>query len=279
MALYLLIILKLTFYSFMLRRCSVIIFLLVVYVVPVKAQQVLPGVTVKNLGGQIIISWINNYKTPVSNISIQRSYDSLKNYTTIGSVLNPLNIENGYADVNAPYNKMYYRIFVSFEGGKYEFSETARPVKEVMVAAVDSTNIEADSVNPFLVRDNWIAKPSIKPEIKNNGIVTRPITPALETNTEIITYPSRRIYTNRDNTITITLANAETKKYTIKFFDENNNALFELNKVTESYLVIEKVNFKHAGWFYFEVYESGKLIERNRFYVPKDGKNGQGPSK
>ena len=94
------------------------------------AQDTLPRITVKNISGQIIVSWVNNYKAPVTAINIQRSYDSLKNYTTIGSVLNPQNFENGYADAAPPYNKMYYRVFVSFEGGTYVFSKVVRPVKE-----------------------------------------------------------------------------------------------------------------------------------------------------
>lgn len=268
----------------MLRRSFLLTIAISFLALSVAAQETLPGITVKNIGGQIIVSWVNNYKAPVANISIQRSYDSLKNYTTIGSVLNPLNVENGYADVKPPYNKMYYRVFVSFEGGKYEFSKVARPVKEIMTVTTTApdtvtTTGTTEPVNPFLVKDNWIAKPNGKPEIKTGGIITKPSLPPLETNTEIITYPSRRIFTNKENAVTIALANAETKKYTVKFFDEQEAFLFELNKITESYLIIEKVNFKHAGWFYFEVYDGSKLIERNRFYVPKDGKNAQVPGK
>lgn len=273
------------------RRSILLTIIISVLALTAAAQETLPGITVKNIGGQIIVSWVNNYKTPVANISIQRSFDSLKNYSTIGSVLNPMNIENGYADVKPPYNKMYYRVFVSFEGGTYAFSNVERPVKEIIpetVITADTAKAGAAGVggivtqepfNPFLVKDNWIAKPNAKPEIKNGNIITKPSLPPLETNKEVITYPSRRIFTNKDNAVTITLANAETKKYTVKFFDENEVFLFELNKITESYLIIEKVNFKHAGWFYFEVYDAGKLIERNRFFVPKDGKNPQVPGK
>lgn len=262
------------------------------FAVSLTAQETLPGISVKNLSGQIIVSWVNDYKLPVANISIQRSYDSLKNYTTIGSVLNPQNIENGYADVKPPYNKMYYRVFVSFEGGTYVFSKITRPVKEIIQeepvtktadtvttkAAAAGGIITEEPFNPFLVKDNWIAKPTTEqPKIKNGGIISKPQLPVLETKAEIITYPSRRIYTTKDNSIAIVLNEAETKRYTVKFFDENDVFLFELNKVTESYLIIEKVNFKHAGWFNFEVYESGKLVEKNKFYVPKDGKNQQVP--
>jgi len=210
---------------------------------------------------------------PVSNISIQRSYDSLKNYSTIGTVLNPQNTENGYADVNPPYNKMYYRVFVSFEGGNYIFSNVARPVKEIIEEVVE------DTLRPFLVKENWTAQPINDPS-KPKLVTIQPKTPLpkLETNAEIITYPSRRIYTAKDNNVAIVLPEAEMKKYTVKFFNENESPLFEINKITEPYLIIEKVNFVHAGWFHFEVYENGKLVEKNKFFIPKDGKS-QVPNK
>ncbi len=261
---------------------------LLLFAVSATAQETLPGITVKNISGQIIVSWVNDYKIPVANISIQRSYDSLKNYSTIGSVLNPQNTENGYADVKPPYNKMYYRVFVSFEGGTYAFSKIVRPVKEVIpepeVVVKSDTGkagaagaggvITEEPSNPFLVKDNWIAKPAGDPaKIQNGGIVSKTQLPKLETNPELITYPSRRIYTGKDNNVVIALPNAETKKYSIKFFDENEIFLFELNKITESYLIIEKVNFIKSGWYHFDIYENGKLVEKNKFFVPKDGKN------
>ncbi|MEI8059659.1 MAG: hypothetical protein WCG67_05830, partial [Ferruginibacter sp.] len=247
------------------------------FAVTAAAQDTLPNITVKNLSGQIIVSWVNNYKAPVSTINIQRSYDSLKNYTTIGSVLNPQNIENGYADATPPYNKMYYRVFISFEGGTYLFSNIVKPIKEKLPASLMQL---VDSLHPFLERENWAVKSTInnalKPKslaleklsgviteadesrrpllskgnwaaqgtITNNvkttviGIQPKPQLPVINTNTEIITYPSRRIYTGKDNNIVVYLPNAETKKYTIKFFDENENLVFELNKITEPYLTI-----------------------------------------
>lgn len=241
--------------------------------VSLTAQETLPGITVKNLSGQIVVSWVNNYKIPVTTINIQRSYDSLKNYTTIGSVLNPQNIENGYADSKPPYNKMYYRVFVSFEGGSYVFSKVARPVKEITMAtnAADMP----DTSFPFLIggRDKSAVQTVNDPKNKDpKNLLPKPTLPTIN-NTEIITYPSRRIFAGRDNNIIIYLPEAETKKYIVKFFEENETPLFELNKLHEPYLIIEKVNFVHAGWFYFEIYENGKLIEKNKFFIAKDVKS------
>ncbi|MBS1511440.1 MAG: hypothetical protein JST86_11405 [Bacteroidetes bacterium] len=254
--------------------------------VTLRAQDTLPSITVKNLSGQIVVSWVNNYKMPVANISIQRSYDSLKNYTTIGSVLNPQNAENGYADVKPPYNKMYYRVFVSFEGGTYQFSKVARPYKEYTETiwqepgkplpggqAIAGGDFPDTAFNPLTKgRNKNAANPIYDPKHPNPAIQPKTNLPQINTNTEIITYPSRRIFIAKDNNVVIVLPDAETKKYSVKFFEENETPLFEITKVREDYLILDKVNFVHAGWFYFEVFDNGKLIEKNKLFIPKDAK-------
>ena len=148
--------------------------------------------------------------------------------------------------------------------------------KSLALEKLSGVITEADeSRRPLLSKGNWAAQGTITNNVKTTviGIQPKPQLPVINTNTEIITYPSRRIYTGKDNNIVVYLPNAETKKYTIKFFDENENLVFELNKITEPYLTIERVNFLHAGWFNFEVYENGKLIEKNKFQIAKEGKN------
>lgn len=237
------------------------LFFLLITAYNASAQETLPDLTVKNFNGKIIVSWQNAYTKPVSNILIQRSYDSLKNYTTIGSVLNPQNKENGYADANPPYNKMYYRVSVSFEGGSYVITKPVRPVKEIPVEIVDSTSQQANQPK-YDPRYPW--------QINSYpDSISAPIPKKDE-----ITYPSQRIFTGRDNNLVIHLPDAAIKKYTAKFFDDADNFLFEVTRLNDEYLIIEKVNFGHAGWFRFEIYEGGKLIEKNKFLILKDGKNG-----
>lgn len=216
----------------------------------VYAQKTLPGISVKNISGKVIVSWKNEYTVPVTGISIQRSYDSIKNYTTIGSVLNPQNKENGYADTEPPYNKMYYRVSISFEGGSYIVSGAVRPVKDT---SQDVSGIQnPGQLNP--INDPNLQKP-----------------PA-----QGINYPSRRIFTARDNNVMIHLPGAPEKNYSAKFYNETEELVFELTKIKDEILIIEKVNFRRAGWYRFEIYESGLLIEKNKFLVPKDGKINNG---
>ena len=36
---------------------------------------------------------------------------------------------------------------------------------------------------------------------------------------------------------------------------------------------MEKVNFLHAGWFYFNLYENNNLIEKSKFFIQKEAKS------
>ncbi len=259
----------------------------------VSAQEVLPGITVKDFNGKIIVSWQNAYNVPVSNISIQRSYDSTRNFSTIGTVLNPQNLENGFADDKPPYNKMYYRVFISFEGGSYLFSSVVRPVRETPLRKGISIN---HVYTPDPEDSSAITEPALSKKDNQVIISTTPRFPwqgsplmdsiarinakidsiHAKNNEPLITYPSQRIYTGRENNLVIHLTDAAIKKYTVKFYNEADSFLFELSKLKEEYLIIEKVNFVRSGWYHFELFENGKLVEKNKFYIGKDGKSAAG---
>lgn len=198
------------------------------------AQETLPKISVSNIGGHILVAWTNPYVT-LTTINIQRSFDSTKNFSTIGSVLDVTNKRNGFIDSKPLTPNMFYRVFLSFDGGTYMFTKSSRPLKDTSRALPDIKDFQQSAVNTWFV-------------------------------------PSRMVYTGRDNNVVIALPDAPRKKYIIKFFEETGVFLFELNKITEPYLTLDKVNFMHAGIFDFEVYENGVLIEKHKVYVPKDGK-------
>ncbi|MDQ6755373.1 MAG: hypothetical protein M3004_00400 [Bacteroidota bacterium] len=79
------------------------------------AQQTLPVVIVKIINGQAIISWKHPYPS-VSAINVQRSFDSAKNFKTIASITDGKKVYE-YVDVNPPSQHMFYRLFISFDGG------------------------------------------------------------------------------------------------------------------------------------------------------------------
>ena len=198
------------------------------------AQDTLPKITVSQLGKKVLISWVNPY-TYVTTINIQRSADSLKNFTTIGTVLNVQSRSNGFMDPKEfiP-SRQFYRLFISFEGGNYLFTESHRPAK-------DTLHITPEIIDYQQPVKTWFVQ-------------------------------SKHVYTGGDNNIIISLPDAAHKKYSIKFFEEDGTSLFEIGKITDPYLTLDKVNFSHAGLFNFELYDNKIIIERHKIYIPKDGR-------
>lgn len=224
------------------RKFIIIIFLFLILHNISFAQDTLPKISVTQLSNKVLVSWVNPFES-ITTINIQRSYDSLKGFTTIGSVLNVKAKNNGFVDSKEFIPPQYYRVFISFEGGTYMFTQSHRP-------GVDT----AKNIS----------------EINETKEIKQLIKQASPVQTFFI--PSKLVYTGKENNVIISLPDAEKKKYSIKFFEQDGTPLFEIKKITEPYLTLDKVNFVHAGLFSFEVYADGLLIEKHKFYIPKDGK-------
>jgi hypothetical protein len=78
------------------------------------------------------------------------------------------------------------------------------------------------------------------------------------------------VFITKDGNVSITLPEADRKKYTVKFLEQDLTMLLELKDIKQTALIVDKTNFLHAGWFRFELYEDGKLKEKNKLLIPKD---------
>lgn len=273
------------------------------------AQNPLPDFSVTTRGkGRIIIGWYNTYPN-VTQISIQRSFDSLRNYKTILTVPDPTVPQNGFVDTKAPTDFQYYRLFIVLDSGKYLFTKpkkaywdttavaaqkvTPRPqdngrvIPTEPVKNKDGENIPADKpaeperiffvkkldtlVGQLLEKDLRRFRDSILYKTRDtlvfktvDTLVIKPFVP------REVYRPSPYVFTSKDGNVTISLPDVATKKYSIRFFEENATPLFEVKQIRESPLTLDKSNFLHAGWFRFELYENGQLKEKHKFYISKD---------
>ena len=304
----------------MTRILTVLCLLIVVFAGSSLAQDTLPKFTVTTRGpvkgsNKIFISWTNTFEA-VSQISIQRSTDSTRNFQTILTVPDPRVRQNGFVDAKAQTPFMFYRLFIVMEGGKYLFSKSSRPFwdttralqqsvvtvngnsnKRILFSeAIPASETEqlklslkqnagennAVAKTYFVKKGDNILRTIAEPEFKNfydsivqqtkDTLVFRTVDTILVKTfvPKVIYKPSQYVYTERDGNIAISLSDAPTKQYSVKFFEENETELFEIKQVKESYIMLDKANFLHAGWFWFELYEEGKLKEKHRFYIPKD---------
>jgi hypothetical protein len=230
------------------------------------AQDTLPKITVTLYNGKAIISWKNTYTIQISNINIQRSTDSIKKFVTIGSVLNPMNEENGYLDNKTPAGKIFYRVFIAFEGGNYLFSKSYVPALDT---AKRNNKEIMEFENEIIIKQRAEYKNEIVP---NKKIILSDKKEALAPLPPPVFITSKYVFVGKDNNVIIALPAAATNKMSIKFYDEDNSFLFELSKINEPYLIMEKVNFLHSGWFYFSLYANDILVEKSKFLIQKDGK-------
>lgn len=154
-----------------------LLFIGVFLTVVLRAQDTLPRFTATARGpGKILISWHNKYPV-VSQISIQRSTDSLRDFTTLITVPDPRLPENGAVDNKAPHPNFYYRLFIVLDNGKYLFTPSRRPRTNTgeTPAAVAADNADnailrtADTRVLFFSPANSKTKAAIKPPSSIHG--------------------------------------------------------------------------------------------------------------
>jgi hypothetical protein len=228
---------------------------------PLIAQDTLPRFSVRNVGNnRIVTGWTNTFES-VKQISIQRSYDSLINFKSIFTVVDPSIPENGYVDTKAPNDRMFYRLYIQLDKGVYLFSNSRRPIIDTIVKTVRMQKPDNNNNAPLTP---VIPTDSSTPVVSGNPVIT-PSRPKVE-----VWVPSKFVFTLRDGYIRISLPEEEDKKYNIKFFTSDDELLFELKEVKERNFKLDKTNFYHSGWFKFELYENGELKEKNKFFLPKE---------
>lgn len=262
------------------------------------AQDTLPHFTIINRGNErIVISWTNPYGTRIKQLSIQRSFDSLRNFRTILTLPDPTVPQNGYVDTKATNDHMYYRLYILLDSGRYSFSrarrpvagslaiETNRPVTTVSKGIIPVEKLQAAETAErilFIKKNDVVVggitesqlkrfRDSINYSTKDTIFMKTPDTILVKVFVQRELYrPSKFVFTEKDGNIRIALPDAGKHKYSLKFFEEDLTEAFEIKQISETVLFLDKSNFLHAGWFSFELYEDGKLKEKHRLFIPKD---------
>ena len=245
------------------------------------AQDTLPNFTLKEIGNKVIVSWVNPYPNCVQ-LNVQRSYDSIRYFQTVYSALSPELPQNGYSELKMPTNRIFYRIFYVLEGGSYFFTKSQR-VGGTFIAEKNTSiyNIGATGKNIRVrIKDTLLTELTpARFRLFRDSILrkTRDTLVSLnDTLVQLSPYAGKEFYrqstyvfTMRDG-VSISLPAAVSRKYSVKFFEEDGSPLFTIGHVKDTQLILDKSNFLHAGWFLFELYEDDVLKEKNRFYLSKD---------
>lgn len=263
----------------------------------VDAQPVLPNFSVTRLSeDKVLIQW-KNPDTSLRQLSIQQSKDSLRGFQTLLTMPDPTPPENGTI-INRPgAGKLFYRLYLMYPKGKFVFSIVRSPIpvpppslKPVELIELPNKEPIASTVQkpaPYKPGSSAIGTvPPIEHLVKPDSVArTRPelsplpkLTPGtgieVKKETALPTepdqyIPSLTVYTHRDGYVFIQLPpECNLSSTQIRFFNDNRQALFELTHPPLRSFRIDKTNFYRSGWYWFEIWQKGKMTEANRFYLP-----------
>lgn len=226
----------------------------------VKAQTtttppVLPNFSALIKTGKIQLDFISGFRD-VKFIGVQRSLDSVLNFSTIGLVNNPNDFRHSYQDVKPLPGSNYYRLFIQFNNGRYLYSKITLAVPDSTIDG--SKKLQLSDVKEAIAAAN---------DAGANGNSKAP------KEEKIVWHPSNYVYTTADGNVNIKLPDASEKKYSVRFFEPEGAFLFEIKEVKEPFLILEKAIFLHSGWFNFEIYQDGKPFEKWNLYIPLNYRN------
>ena len=241
------------------------------YVQHLYAQDSLPAFEVHETNGIVIIEWKNPF-SELTQLVVQRSYDSSKGFKSIMSMPDPSSLINGYVDKTINAVNQYYRLFYVQPGGRYFFTASIKPKKDSLsrkfennpVVSSTEKNIELVEINSSFKREKIASLNNTKDKLNKVNSTT-----ILESELpENIFTPSTLIYSNNDGDLIIALPEAGRKKYLLKVYRENGILIFTMKDIKETQLLVDRSNFYHSGWFTYDLYEEDKVKEKNKFFIP-----------
>ncbi len=200
----------------------------------------LPAMNIVTEKAQNILSWTNQYDG-IKSIAIQRSVDSIRNFTTIGILDHPKKGVLSYTDARPLPGRNHYRLSVDFTGDMEWFSNV---YKVTLDSAVIAKSV-LGAIETGTTKSNMTGVNATTPDP-----------------TDFYYTPSLRIYTNPyTGHININLTDALSKKYSIRFFDPEQSEVLRVARVSKTVLILDKNNFNSRGTYSFKLFDGASLVE------------------
>ncbi|MBK8143906.1 MAG: hypothetical protein IPK62_02325 [Bacteroidetes bacterium] len=198
----------------------------------------LPAMNIVTENAKNILSWTNQFDG-VKTIAVQRSLDSVRNFVTIGILNAPKKGVGTYTDDRPLPGKNHYRLSIGFAGDLEWYSNVYKVLLDsALIAKSNLGAIETGSTNSSNYTDTKAAV------------------------TDFYYTPSTRIYTNPyTGHINITLNDALSKKYSIRFYDPEKTEVLRISRVSKTTLILDKNNFNSRGTYNFKLFEGSSLVE------------------
>lgn len=236
----------------------------------------LPGVNIVSINAQNILKWNSNYDG-LAFIAIQRSKDSIRNFSTIGQLTKPKKGHLFYTDTKPMPGRNFYRLQISFGGDVEWYSNVCAATVDSALLAVSMANAaKLDSINrsthpkPTTNGTQTASTSTTQPVTNNTPIPPTPIVnneppppPPPPKPVPFYYTPSTQVFSNPyTGHVTIQLSDAADKNYKLYFYDQDKKEVLRVSRIQESLLILDKNNFNRRGVYSFILFNGTETVEQ-----------------
>ncbi len=222
------------------RRLLYLILFSSIYSLSSFAQQraQLPNVAIAQNKNTVELKWFCQYEG-VHAISVERSLDSGENYQRIGEPNTIIKGEQIFTDTHPVCGSNWYRVQLEFNSGLLWNSHIAK-------IYMDSSQYYFNKVEKVKTFSNL----AVMSDTNIDNIDAYSYFKSLYINT----LPS-------NGHIQVTLNDGDIHNYIIKFLDQYEHFLFQVDGIREKSYSIDKRNFPHKGVYKFQLYKNKEVLE------------------
>jgi len=222
------------------RRLLYLILFSSIYSLSSFAQQraQLPNVAIAQNKNTVELKWFCQYEG-VHAISLERSLDSGENYQRIGEPNTIIKGEQIFTDTHPVCGSNWYRVQLEFNSGLLWNSHIAK-------IYMDSSQYYFNKVEKVKTFSNL----AVMSDTNIDNIDAYSYFKSLYINT----LPS-------NGHIQVTLNDGDIHNYMIKFLDQYEHFLFQVDGIREKSYSIDKRNFPHKGVYKFQLYKNKEVLE------------------
>lgn len=250
---------------------------------------VLPDVIAASDKGINVISWTCQYDG-IKTIAVQRSADSVFNYSTIGYVKNLKKGTQAFIDGHPQPGANWYRLYIAFSSDLTWYSNNIKVVvdsatilekgvippndslqKHASTVQINPEDIIASTLEPAAPTVGNVSvagRPNISSPAVGGNITSSPkLNLNLPKDDEVnqFTYvKSRHVFTNPfTGHVTLELPDDMREPYAIKFYKQGDerNAVLDIPRIRKSKVIIDKHNFQGKGMYKFVLFKGTVQIE------------------
>jgi hypothetical protein len=207
------------------------------------AQPTLPDIAVITQGGINILSFTNPYESGIKSIAVERSNDSVLNFTNIGYVASVKKGAASFVDAHPMVGKNWYRLQIVFSSGMEWISNLGSIEVDSSAIANRKPLPPSDSLQKLI---NATGNTAVINEIKTVELPK-----------------SQYVFTNPfTGNINIEIQDALKETYQLFFYDQNDKEVLRIQRINDKIVILDKRNFQTTGIFKFKLLKNKEDFDK-----------------